>query len=655
MLYYGTNVAWSGKKRSGEIQSRGGGIWVATPYDKIGMQRYAVYVIGASDIEDNPPILDDVVTTGNEPRWNIEFSYNKNSYHFSDGFIAYVYVPALGSVAFVDPHKYCDVVTDESIDKWLSEHTKEDIEIILSERTIIYDIYLEGTNKPAITTHFSRQFTRPGKTPLIFDFVVSPFGSDTIDPEYQNTSWENGISNLNKDVSLKLALKSADNKGGWYKSWVDLDNETFNKWNKALKVIHNGFSTNYSSSDYYVIASRVRDESSYEKTLTSEFFYVIIPSKTPKSADQIKVKYGVVDSNMPVDIEVHIHLNESVPDDYKDDISNTSNDGSVPWDNSNSGDNDTDKTKDINDGTGTATTGLLTCTYALTAERCRLLGQKLWTQAYFDILKVQDNPIQNIVSIKAFPFSMSGTDGTIMIGNVDMGVNGEKLSTNVKRIAVGSIYFAEYYHNFLDFSPFTSAQIFLPYIGFKQVDLNKVLGKTVNVEYIVDLLTGACRARLFVNGLETSKTLVAEYDGTMGIDIPLASSDRAQLDTQHLMSVASGFVGGAKNGAIGAAEGVITGIANALTDNYNSSATGGSPCVSSYDTNTVFVIFDRPTISSESENGFAHTFGLMCNQFWNIGKLSGYTEISNIDLSGMMITEQEETEIRNILKTGFYA
>jgi len=236
-----------------------------------------------------------------------------------------------------------------------------------------------------------------------------------------------------------------------------------------------------------------------------------------------------------------------------------------------------------------------------------------------------------------------------------MGVNGEKLATNVKRIAVGSIKFNEYYHNFLDFSPFTSAQIFLPYIGFKQVDLNKVLGKTVNVEYIVDLLTGACRARLFVNGLETSKTLVAEYDGTMGIDIPLASSDRAQLDTQHLMSVASGFVGGAKNGAIGAAEGVITGIANALTDNYNSSATGGSPCVSSYDTNTVFVIFDRPTISSESENGFAHTFGLMCNQFWNIDKLSGYTEISNIDLSGMMITEQEEQEIRNILRTGFFA
>ena len=650
MLYYGTNVAWSGTKRSGEIISRGGGAWIAVPYDNIGMQRYAIYVVATSDIANNPPSLGEVETTGNEPKWSIGFTYNPSHYQFADGYPAYVYQSSVGSKAFVDPQKYANAVTTDDIGTWLSKHTKEDVDNLIASSKIRYDIYLDGTNKPAITTHFSNS----GTTPLTFDFVVSPFGSDTIDDEYKNTSWENGISNLNKDVSLKLALSSSNNKGGWYKSWVDLDNETFNKWNKAMKVIHNGFSTNYSSSDYYVIASRVRNETTAETT-TSDFFYVIIPSKTPQSADAIPINYGTVGGDMVADIEVYIHLNEEAPDDYKDDISNTSNEGSVPWDNSTSGDNDTDKTSDINDGTGTATTGLLTCTYALTSERCRLLGQKLWTQAYFDILKVQDNPIQNIVSIKAFPFSMSGTDGTIMIGNVDMGVNGEKLATNVKRIAVGSIKFNEYYHNFLDFSPFTSAQIFLPYIGFKQVDLNKVLGKTVNVEYIVDLLTGACRARLFVNGLETSKTLVAEYDGTMGIDIPLASSDRAQLDTQHLMSVASGFVGGAKNGAIGAADGVITGIANALTDNYNSSATGGSPCVSSYDTNTVFVIFDRPTISNESENGFAHTFGFMCNQFWSIGKLSGYTEIINIDLTGMTITEQEEQEIRNILRTGFYA
>ena len=651
MLAYGSNVALSGQKLSAEILNKAG-TWVAFSIDKNGPNgttRYTVFALSFEDMSSNKP---SIAPFPDDYAWEFYWNYNQKNYMTKDNVSVNAWGAQTGSMAFLDVEKFCNKVVYEQIsfEDWIKTQTKADIDNIIASSKIRYDIYLEGTNKPAITTHFENS----GLTPLTFDFVVSPFGSDTIDDEYKNTSWENGISNLNKDVSLKLALSSANNKGGWYKSWVDLDNETFNKWNKAMKVIHNGFSTNYSSSDYYVIASRVRNETTAETT-ASDFFYVIIPSKTPQSADAIPINYGTVGGGMVADIEVYIHLNEKAPDEYKDDISNTSNEGSVPWDNSTSGDNDTDKTSDINDGTGTATTGLLTCTYALTSERCRLLGQKLWTQAYFDILKVQDNPIQNIVSIKAFPFSMTGTDGTIMIGNVDMGVNGEKLATNVKRIAVGSIKFNEYYHNFLDFSPFSSAQIFLPYIGFKQVDLNKVLGKTVNVEYIVDLLTGACRARLFVNGKETSKTLIAEYDGTMGIDIPLASSDRAQLDTQHLMSVASGFVGGAKNGAIGAAEGVITGIANALTDNYNSSATGGSPCVSSYDTNTVFVIFDRPTISSESENGFAHTFGLMCNQFWSIGKLSGYTEISNIDLSGMMITEQEETEIRNILRTGFYA
>lgn len=651
MLYYGTNVAWSGKKRSGEIISRGGGAWIACPYDKEGgIQRYAIYVVGTSDIADNPPILGEVETTGNEPRWNIEFTYNPSYYKFSDGSYAYVYQSSVGSRAFVDPQKYSNTVTSDNIGTWLSKHTKEDVDNLISSSKIRYDIYLDGNKKPSITTHFSNS----GNLPLVFDFVVAPYGSNTIDEEYKNTSWDIGISNLNKDVSLKLALSSADNKGGFYKSWVDLDNETFNKWSKAEKIIHNGFSTNYASSDYYLITSRVRNESTAE-TATSNFFYVIIPSNTPSSADAIPVNYSTVGGDMVADLEVYIHINEEIPEDITDDISKTTSEDGIPWDNSSSGDNDTDKTTDINDGTGTETTGLLTATYALTAEQCRVLGQKLWTQSYFDVLKIQDNPIQNIVSIKAFPFSMSGTQSAIMIGNIDMGVNADKLSKNVKIISVGSILFSEYYHNFLDFSPFSSAQIFLPYIGFKQIDLNKVLGKTVNVEYIVDLLTGACRARLFVNGLETSKTLLAEYDGTMGIDIPLAASDRAQLDTQHLMSIAGSTITGAKNGAIGAVEGAVGGIANALTDSYNSSTTGGSPCVSSYDTNTVFVIFDRPTISSESENGFAHSFGLMCNQFWKIGSLSGYTEIVNVDLTGMQLTEREESELRNILQSGFYA
>lgn len=641
MLCYANNHALSGEILSAEILNRGG-TWLASP---IGGGRYTIAALSLVDSNQNEPSID---SFKDDIEWTFHWTYTQKV--MKDGTTVYVWGAQTGSTGFVYPEKYANEVTALTTDEWLATHTKEDLENLIASSKIRYDIYLDGNKKPSITTHFSNS----GNLPLVFDFVVAPYGSNTIDEEYKNTSWDIGISNLNKDVSLKLALSSADNKGGFYKSWVDLDNETFNKWSKAEKIIHNGFSTNYASSDYYLITSRVRNESTAE-TSTSNFFYVIIPTNTPTSADAIPVNYSTVGGDMVADLEVYIHINEEIPEDITDDISKTTSEDGIPWDNSKSGDNDTDKTTDINDGTGTETTGLLTATYALTAEQCRVLGQKLWTQAYFDVLKIQDNPIQNIVSIKAFPFAMSGTQGTIMIGNIDMGVNADKLSKNVKIISVGSILFSEYYHNFLDFSPFSSAQIFLPYIGFKQIDLNKVLGKTVNVEYIVDLLTGACRARLFVNGLETSKTLLAEYDGTMGIDIPLAASDRAQLDTQHLMSIAGSTITGAKNGAIGAVEGAVGGIANALTDSYNSSTTGGSPCVASYDTNTVFVIFDRPTISSESENGFAHSFGLMCNQFWKIGSLSGYTEIVNVDLTGIQMTEREESELRSILQNGFYA
>ena len=261
MLAYGSNVAWSGQKLSSEILNKAG-TWVAFPIDNLGpngTKRYTVFALSFEDMSNNKP---SIAPFPDDYAWEFYWNYNQKNYMTKDNVSVNVWEAQTGSMAFLDVEKFCNHVVYEQIsfEDWLATQTKADIDNIIAFSKIRYDIYLEGTNKPAITTHFENS----GSTPLTFDFVVSPFGSDTIDEEYKNTSWENGISNLNKDVSLKLALSSADNKGGWYKSWVDLDNETFNKWNKAMKVIHNGFSTNYSSSDYYVIASRVRNETTAE-------------------------------------------------------------------------------------------------------------------------------------------------------------------------------------------------------------------------------------------------------------------------------------------------------------------------------------------------------------------------------------------------------
>ena len=101
---------------------------------------------------------------------------------------------------------------------------------------------------------------------------------------------------------------------------------------------------------------------------------------------------------------------------------------------------DTDKgEEDITDGVSNSV-GVLTTTYAMTIERLNQLGGFLWGANIFDEFSlVNSNPIENIISCKNIPISLSGTDEIIHLGNVDTGTNGAKVSSNFSTLNVGQI------------------------------------------------------------------------------------------------------------------------------------------------------------------------------------------------------------------------
>lgn len=305
-------------------------------------------------------------------------------------------------------------------------------------------------------------------------------------------------------------------------------------------------------------------------------------------------------------------------------------------------DDDDDDTKVLSSGIG-----VLTSTFHMTKERLVQLGQFLWGASIFDEFSlINNNPIENIISCKAIPYAISGTTQEITLGNVKTGVNGEKISQNFSKQTIGSVAIAEHYHNFLDYAPYTNVIIYLPYIGFKELDASLVMGKTLRIEYTLDVITGGCLAQIYVG-----KIRLYEFTGNIGVDISITASNRAQVESAYI-NAGVGVVSSAMSGNV---TGAVNSIIGAATSQYHYSGTGNpSPsCVASTN-RTCYVVIDRPQY--QPLKAFNHTRGRMCCLSKTIGSLKGYTVCdSNIDISGISATDEEKEEIVNILSTGFFA
>lgn len=302
--------------------------------------------------------------------------------------------------------------------------------------------------------------------------------------------------------------------------------------------------------------------------------------------------------------------------------------------------NDND-TSDVSSGIG-----VLTTTFKMTKDRLQQLGRFLWGSNIFDNFSlICNNPIENIISCKSIPLSLNGTTQKIILGNVDTGVNGDKVSNNFTNQNIGSISITEKYNNFLDYAPYTNVIIYLPYVGFKELDTNLVMGKTLSISYTVDIITGGCLCQIKSNNVK-----LYEFNGNLGIDIPITASNRAQVEAGYISS----GIGIASSVASGNIVGAVTSLINSAESQYHYASTS-SPnpmCVASTN-RTCYVILDRPTY--QTLKSFNHTRGKKCYLTKTINTLSGYTICDeHIDLSGIRATDSEKEELIKILSGGFF-
>ena len=290
--------------------------------------------------------------------------------------------------------------------------------------------------------------------------------------------------------------------------------------------------------------------------------------------------------------------------------------------------------------------GFLNTSYALTRARCKSFSNFIWTAGLFDNIKLMNqSPIENIVSCKIFPMAFTGTDETMMLGNVETTTGARIGDTSTFLYDIGTVLVKPYYNSFLDYSPYTTLSIFLPFCGIHELDCKLLMGKSLNVKYSVDIVCGTCKAMLYVEGVE-----LYSFDGQMGIDIPIASGTRAQVEKALISGAVSTVSSIATQNPIG----VATSLLNTATSSLHNQTSGShSSATSAYETLQVYLIYDRPVY--QNLEGFNHAFGRFCGLTKNLGNLDGFTVCNeNVELSGIVCSSEEKEELKSLLTGGVF-
>lgn len=298
--------------------------------------------------------------------------------------------------------------------------------------------------------------------------------------------------------------------------------------------------------------------------------------------------------------------------------------------------------------TSVINTGLITL-FNPDNSQLRSLAGVLWGNDFEQsIKKVLNDPFDGLISLTMIPFSPT-TSGSVNceIGNFDTEVAMPIVNAQYYTIDCGSITVKENWRNALDYNA-TSAEIFVPFVGFRPLDIQDVMGKTIALKYNVDVLTGAAIAIL-----KCGDKCLYEWPCNLAYNIPLTGSNRAALYTGLINVAMSGLGGLAVGGAMGAIGGAATSAINVATHAQSNVQRSGSLA-----SNTgvlgeflPYIVLHRPKQSMPGN--FKAVKGYQSNMTLSLSSCQGYTEVDYIHLTGIDgATDTELDEIESLLKSG---
>ena len=288
--------------------------------------------------------------------------------------------------------------------------------------------------------------------------------------------------------------------------------------------------------------------------------------------------------------------------------------------------------------------------YVPTIEQLNNFSQWLWSPNFIDqIKKLFSDPMQGIIGLHQIYFTPehNGTD-TIHCGYLDSEVTSDYTKKRYIKINCGSVNIKETFGNIFDYEPLTTIECYLPFIGIVPLKVGDVMRSKISIEYICDVLTGACLCNIYVLR-DDIKALLYTYGGNCAVNYPLSSGSYMGIVSSLVgvtMSVATGIISGGASIPLSIGGGAMS-LLNAKTNVKTSGGYGGN--TGAMGVKKPYLII-KNTLTSMPDN-YNKYIGNAYNDIKNISECVGYCVIENVQLIGEM-TDTEKEEIKNYLESG---
>lgn len=310
-----------------------------------------------------------------------------------------------------------------------------------------------------------------------------------------------------------------------------------------------------------------------------------------------------------------------------------------------------------------------------------------------------NNPIDVICGLMYYPFDIVdnyagelSAASDIVLGNVQTDISALHINKAIIEYDAGSViyYPPDGLDDFRSYKPYSSAELYIPYCGSVDIDPTDYIGHNIGVKYLIDLQSGSCLALVYRDAM-----VLTSITGQIGVSVPLTGIQTATLQAAQqradsaqkaakmqaagaavsavatagalIAAVPTGGTSIAALAAIGTAGGLITGGMQGL-DRHNDlqyqlehqqtpykSAGTASAVTSMANEQRCRLIIKRPVmLDNYQPDIYAHDTGYACCITAPLSSFSGYTKISNADLSGISCTSAERAALIAALQAGVY-
>lgn len=292
-----------------------------------------------------------------------------------------------------------------------------------------------------------------------------------------------------------------------------------------------------------------------------------------------------------------------------------------------------------------ASTGLYSI-YLIAPSQIQILAQFLWSKDFLTAIEqyLFKSPLDSIINLSyCFIEPIVGTSENITLHGMNSGANGQRITSQILSADFGYIDIPRNFASFMDYSPKTKIEIFLPFIGSHVLDTNTVMGSRIHLIYFLDFYSGCCTANIEI--VKDNNNFVGySFNGNFLTRLPVTAEKYDNL-LATMFSISSAVL--TKNPLM--ALGALTPDSLGTSIQHISDSVGNFGALS---VKEPYLTISRPSPALSS--GYRKIYGIPSNIYDMVENFSGFTKFDSILLENIPATSVELNELYQLFKNGVY-